>query len=206
MYLYKPSMEKTCCPQYTIKCNALDFRISRSQKKVLRNFSEFLQSSNPGSLPTFKRGQHSDIAQTSEHRPNFTPSCETKLASDVKSACTSVENGKTKDNISSKGRQPEACFPAEATRPATFKTGTQLASSSKKRDFRRLRKLKKIAAERNISWEELDVRALGVQPDPPSLSERLSFSYFFFVESSIALTVVKMSSMVTFTLLFDLIL
>ena len=180
MYLYKPSMEKTCCPQYTIKCNALDFRISRSQKKVLRNFSEFLQSSSPGSLPTFKRGQHTDIAQTSENRPNFTPSCETKFASDVKSACANVENGKTKDNVSSKGRQPKACFPAEAARPATFKTGAQLASSSKKRDFRRLRKLKKIAAERNISWEELDVRALGVQPDPPSLSERLFISYFIF--------------------------
>lgn len=178
MYLYKPSMEKTCCPQYTIRCNALDFRISRSQKKVLRNFSEFLQNQSPGSFPTSKNSHHSELSQNNERPPNFTTSCETSLDSDIKSASTTLENGKTLDCVPAKNRQPEAYLPAEATKPKTFKTGAQLASSRKKRDFRRLRKLKKIAAERNISWEDLDVRALGTQPDPPSLSERLSFYAF----------------------------
>ncbi|OQR74585.1 arginyl-tRNA--protein transferase 1-like [Tropilaelaps mercedesae] len=41
-YCYKPSMKKTCCPQYTIRCNALSFKPSKSQKKVLKRVHRFL--------------------------------------------------------------------------------------------------------------------------------------------------------------------
>lgn len=57
-YLYKPVMEKTCCPQYTIRWITagfslthggprLDierFRLSRTQKRVLKTMLEFLKS------------------------------------------------------------------------------------------------------------------------------------------------------------------
>lgn len=42
-YLYKPIMEETCCPLYTIRLDALKFKISRSQKRVLRNWHDFLK-------------------------------------------------------------------------------------------------------------------------------------------------------------------
>ena len=35
-------MARTCCPLYTIKCNATDFQLSKSQKKVLKKFRNFL--------------------------------------------------------------------------------------------------------------------------------------------------------------------
>ena len=35
-------MARTCCPLYTIKCNATDFQLSKSQKKVLKKFRSFL--------------------------------------------------------------------------------------------------------------------------------------------------------------------
>uniref|UniRef100_A0A1B6E864 Arginyl-tRNA--protein transferase 1 n=2 Tax=Clastoptera arizonana TaxID=38151 RepID=A0A1B6E864_9HEMI len=41
-YCYKPKMNKTCCPMYTIKCAALDFKLSKSQKKVLKRVNRFL--------------------------------------------------------------------------------------------------------------------------------------------------------------------
>ncbi|CAL4098601.1 unnamed protein product, partial [Meganyctiphanes norvegica] len=41
-YCYKPTMNKTCCPQYTIKCNALEFKLSKSQKKVLKRMQRYL--------------------------------------------------------------------------------------------------------------------------------------------------------------------
>lgn len=44
MYCYKPTMNLTCCPQYTIKCEALDFRISKSQKKILKRMTKFLNN------------------------------------------------------------------------------------------------------------------------------------------------------------------
>ncbi|XP_078079480.1 arginyl-tRNA--protein transferase 1 isoform X2 [Mustelus asterias] len=42
MYVYKPTMNRTCCPQFAIRCNILDFKISKSSKKVLKKMTRFL--------------------------------------------------------------------------------------------------------------------------------------------------------------------
>ncbi|XP_041644797.1 arginyl-tRNA--protein transferase 1 isoform X4 [Cheilinus undulatus] len=47
-YVYKPIMNKTCCPQYTIRCHALKFQPSKSHKKVLKKMSKFISK---GELP-----------------------------------------------------------------------------------------------------------------------------------------------------------
>ncbi|XP_067048809.1 arginyl-tRNA--protein transferase 1-like isoform X2 [Acropora muricata] len=41
-YVYKPTMKKLCCPMYTIKCDAVAFQPSKSQKKVLKKMTKFL--------------------------------------------------------------------------------------------------------------------------------------------------------------------
>lgn len=41
---YKPNNRKTCCPAYTIRCDAMNFRISRAQKKVLRIVNNYLST------------------------------------------------------------------------------------------------------------------------------------------------------------------
>ncbi|XP_062988827.1 arginyl-tRNA--protein transferase 1 isoform X1 [Elgaria multicarinata webbii] len=41
-YVYKPTMNRTCCPQYTIRCQALLFQPSKSHKKVLKKMLKFL--------------------------------------------------------------------------------------------------------------------------------------------------------------------
>ena len=43
-YCYKPTMDRTCCPQYTIKCDATAFNLTKSQKKVLKKFRNFVVS------------------------------------------------------------------------------------------------------------------------------------------------------------------
>ncbi|XP_036147592.1 arginyl-tRNA--protein transferase 1 isoform X2 [Monomorium pharaonis] len=43
-YCYKPTMNQTCCPQYTIRCEVLNFRISKSQKKILKRMTKFLKN------------------------------------------------------------------------------------------------------------------------------------------------------------------
>ncbi|GAA6214037.1 arginyl-tRNA--protein transferase 1 isoform X1 [Lates japonicus] len=48
-YVYKPIMNKTCCPQYTIRCHALKFQPSKSHKKILKKMSKFISG---GELPT----------------------------------------------------------------------------------------------------------------------------------------------------------
>jgi len=41
-YLYKPTMDQTCCPMYTIRCEALKFQLRKSHKKVLKRVNKFL--------------------------------------------------------------------------------------------------------------------------------------------------------------------
>ncbi|XP_072480668.1 arginyl-tRNA--protein transferase 1 isoform X11 [Notamacropus eugenii] len=41
-YVYKPVMNQTCCPQYTIRCQPLHFQPSKSHKKVLKKMFKFL--------------------------------------------------------------------------------------------------------------------------------------------------------------------
>lgn len=41
-YCYKPVMNTTCCPLYTIRCEATKFRLSKSQKTVLKRMNDFL--------------------------------------------------------------------------------------------------------------------------------------------------------------------
>ncbi|KAK3573621.1 hypothetical protein QTP86_029989, partial [Hemibagrus guttatus] len=48
-YVYKPVMNKTCCPQYTIRCHALNFRPSKTHKKILKKMRKFLSK---GEKPT----------------------------------------------------------------------------------------------------------------------------------------------------------
>ncbi|KAK6328957.1 hypothetical protein J4Q44_G00009350 [Coregonus suidteri] len=48
-YVYKPIMNKTCCPQYTIRCHALNFQPSKTHKKILKKMSKFLFK---GEMPT----------------------------------------------------------------------------------------------------------------------------------------------------------
>ncbi|KAJ3694018.1 hypothetical protein LUZ60_009498 [Juncus effusus] len=41
-YVYKPEMDKTCCPQYTIRLKAADFKPSKEQDRVLRRMQRYL--------------------------------------------------------------------------------------------------------------------------------------------------------------------
>ncbi|KAH8285235.1 hypothetical protein KR054_006603 [Drosophila jambulina] len=42
-YCYKMRNRETCCPCYTIKCDALEFKLSKSHKKILRRMNRFLR-------------------------------------------------------------------------------------------------------------------------------------------------------------------
>ncbi|EDO33515.1 predicted protein [Nematostella vectensis] len=41
-YCYKPDLNKMCCPCYPIRCEALHFRATKSQKKVLKRMTKYL--------------------------------------------------------------------------------------------------------------------------------------------------------------------
>ncbi|MGH0121692.1 UNVERIFIED_CONTAM: hypothetical protein FKN15_076288 [Acipenser sinensis] len=41
-YIYKPIMNQTCCPQYTIRCDTTNFQPSKPQKKILKKMGKYL--------------------------------------------------------------------------------------------------------------------------------------------------------------------
>ncbi|XP_039448621.1 arginyl-tRNA--protein transferase 1 isoform X2 [Culex pipiens pallens] len=47
-YCYKPEMDTTCCPSYTIKCDALGFRLNKSHKKIIKRVNKFLRDGLKG--------------------------------------------------------------------------------------------------------------------------------------------------------------
>ncbi|XP_059619910.1 arginyl-tRNA--protein transferase 1-like isoform X1 [Phlebotomus argentipes] len=42
-FCYKPTNATTCCPSYTIRCDALNFKLSKSHKKILKRMNKFLR-------------------------------------------------------------------------------------------------------------------------------------------------------------------
>jgi arginine-tRNA-protein transferase len=60
-YVYKPAVTKSCCPPYTIKCDAINFQLSKSQKKVLKKMTKFIVS---GSIST--AGCHGEVLETKQ--------------------------------------------------------------------------------------------------------------------------------------------
>uniref|UniRef100_A0A1I7ZA10 Arginyl-tRNA--protein transferase 1 n=1 Tax=Steinernema glaseri TaxID=37863 RepID=A0A1I7ZA10_9BILA len=87
-YVYKPIMAKTCCPQYTIRLDVTQVRLSRMQKRVLRNMNRFLAedkkpsrkeveevrgSQNGCSVPPKKEAQSATPAKEKLERPISDP-------------------------------------------------------------------------------------------------------------------------------------
>ncbi|XP_032662763.1 arginyl-tRNA--protein transferase 1 isoform X4 [Odontomachus brunneus] len=71
-YCYKPTLEQTCCPLYTIKCEALDFRISKSQKKVLKRMVKFLKNELVNdNIKDMNEDQHDNIDINNEEALNY---------------------------------------------------------------------------------------------------------------------------------------
>ncbi|KAI0282296.1 arginine-tRNA-protein transferase [Russula aff. rugulosa BPL654] len=42
LYCYKPDLKRSCCPQYTIKLDATEFKASKSQRKVVNRWTRFV--------------------------------------------------------------------------------------------------------------------------------------------------------------------
>ncbi|XP_051474853.1 arginyl-tRNA--protein transferase 1 isoform X5 [Apus apus] len=60
-YVYKPIMNQTCCPQYTIRCQALHFQISKSHKKVLKKMLKFISKGDVSKAPNEEEPMDSHI-------------------------------------------------------------------------------------------------------------------------------------------------
>ncbi|WVO16555.1 hypothetical protein L204_104234 [Cryptococcus depauperatus] len=57
-YIYHPDMERTCCPQYTIRLDTQNFKSSKKQRQVVNRFNRFLETGfKPGESMGFEQGK-----------------------------------------------------------------------------------------------------------------------------------------------------
>ncbi|KAI9467214.1 arginine-tRNA-protein transferase [Lactarius psammicola] len=48
LFCYKPDLKRSCCPQYTIKLDATEFKASKSQRKLINRWNRFVLGGNNG--------------------------------------------------------------------------------------------------------------------------------------------------------------
>ncbi|XP_070696874.1 arginyl-tRNA--protein transferase 1 isoform X2 [Pempheris klunzingeri] len=175
-YVYKPTMNKTCCPQYTIRCHAMKFQPSKSHKKILKKMSKFISK---GELPKGQDGEpmdsvceeagprepskvcHSEVkcsAITDIHKEEEECPAITEIQKEAADAATTSSETSRKDPVSVPDGRTAATAPkpgvgADASRPPC-------------------RKAKDLRKERRLQKEQTRHGADGVSsivsPTPPT--------------------------------------
>lgn len=66
-YTYLPTNKTTCCPMYTIKCDAINFKLTRSHKKVLKKMNKYLRD---GTREKNFNRTHVEASTSSDPKPS----------------------------------------------------------------------------------------------------------------------------------------
>ncbi|XP_068230493.1 arginyl-tRNA--protein transferase 1 isoform X4 [Palaemon carinicauda] len=126
-YCYKPTMNKTCCPLYTIKCNATEVKLTKGQKKVLKRFHRYLSH---GDVKLEGGGKTSDNEQcvsptgNQEYvKPKFDTTTDLSMVSvspvaieNAKGTCTASareSNHSVSDKVSEVGDRGDTSSPSQ---------------------------------------------------------------------------------------------
>ncbi|XP_015039983.1 arginyl-tRNA--protein transferase 1 isoform X3 [Drosophila pseudoobscura] len=72
-YCYKLKNKETCCPCYTIKCDALEFKLTKSNKRILRRMNRFLRDGKRDPVEQVARAGNEDDVTASVDAPASEP-------------------------------------------------------------------------------------------------------------------------------------
>ncbi|PAV67522.1 hypothetical protein WR25_06682 [Diploscapter pachys] len=176
-YLYKPKLDETCCPQYTIRLDTTKFYLSRSQKSALKKMNAFLKE---GKKP--RCGVKEEVP------------VETKKDKDVAMASQNLNTAKSSSPIS--GDAVEQKKRADVDRPVRKKKEIRRERFEQKcrdrgidtEEARRKRQEKENAKRRTIesfilNWDEswkhkLEVRLVSTQSQEFAERETESFQLY----------------------------
>ncbi|XP_016127957.1 arginyl-tRNA--protein transferase 1-like [Sinocyclocheilus grahami] len=122
-YVYKPLMNKTCCPQYTIRCHALNFHPSKTHKKTLKKVNRFLSK---GEMPVERHDEGLEgEPMDSAHEAGVQPPRQDLLKidhSEVQDISTSPDTDTTNSTAPITPREDAVPAPAEKTPNVTPKS------------------------------------------------------------------------------------
>ncbi|XP_054885501.1 arginyl-tRNA--protein transferase 1 isoform X2 [Poeciliopsis prolifica] len=172
-YVYKPIMKKTCCPQYTIRCHALNFQPSKSHKKILKKMSKYISK---GELPTAQEdGEQMDSVceETGPREPAKVCQSDLKVAAnaDIKdevpdcSAAVEVQKNLVDSTAaSSENSQNDSAFVSEGGSDAKAPKPGLGADPSRPP----CRKAKDLRKERRLQKDQKRQHGAGVSPAKPA--------------------------------------
>lgn len=151
-YCYKPKMDTTCCPHYTIKQDALNFKMSKSHKKIIKQFNKFL-------IHGKKKGEH-DMPEGEESVKGGGADTSSKEE-------TSVNHNSPKEDKSMEAEQikktPKPGLGADPTKP----------KCKKAKDLRREKKLAKQTEKRQTERQADNTEQLKQQKSQEKTLEDL---------------------------------
>ncbi|XP_016298495.1 arginyl-tRNA--protein transferase 1-like isoform X1 [Sinocyclocheilus anshuiensis] len=183
-YVYKPLMNKTCCPQYTIRCHALNFHPSKTHKKTLKKVNRFLSK---GEMPVERHDEGLEgEPMDSAHEAGVQPPCQDPLKidhSEVQDISTSPDTDTTNSTAPTTPREDAVPAPAEKTPNVTPKSGKGADPSrplcQKAKDMRKERRLQK------EQQKQQEAESSSVNPVPSKSSSNQPKSLEEFITESL---------------------
>lgn len=178
-YCYKPTMNMTCCPMYTIRCDAPKFRLSKSHKKVIKRVNRYLIT---GQKPGMTDGGDANMAAEGPGGDSFVPGRKSDLtlsASDVKSDKTTSNSAANKERTTEK-KIAKVDPSSDAAVVADRKEGSQSkgkeAGSSSKPPSQKARQLRLEKRMKKTGESLADIKAYNKQnnKEGKSLEEYLN--------------------------------
>ncbi|KAL3050058.1 hypothetical protein OYC64_012164 [Pagothenia borchgrevinki] len=182
-YVYKPKLNKTCCPQYTIRCHATQFQPSKSHKKVLKKISKFISK---GEMPKDQdNGEPMDAVcdQEGPREPSKACHSEVKCAAitDIQKElpeCPAITEGQKEvvdaapaaPAVSETSRKDQVSVSDERTTATATKPG--IGADPARPPCRKAKDLRK---ERRLQKDQIRQNADGVpsivSPSPPTAAQ-----------------------------------
>ncbi|KAM3606781.1 uncharacterized protein V6R79_023151 [Siganus canaliculatus] len=170
-YVYKPIMNKTCCPQYTIRCHAQKFQPTKSHKKILKKMSKFISQ---GELPKGQEdgeGEPMDSVcqEVGSREPSQICQSDLKLA-----ASQSIQKEVADLGIQEVQKEVADAAPTSSgtsgKEPAPGRTAVTTPKPGVGADANRppCRKAKDLRRERRLQKEQMRRDADGVPPAQPT--------------------------------------
>jgi len=136
-YCYKPTMNKTCCPQYEIRCDVANFKLSKSQKKVIRKMKSFLLTGEGSQKNQVKRSQTNKINQLTDNEkatPGIQDSCSTSNSIVNESNINIGINNKAGSSLEEKKKAPTKGLGADPNRPKCVKAKQRRLEKKKQKN------------------------------------------------------------------------
>lgn len=152
-YVYLPKNRDTCCPMYTIKCDAINFQLNKSHKKILKRMTKFLRDGIKGDH------QHHETGVSESHEPKPSKQHSNMLLEGIN--LSSLQQGNDlKANVKSSDASVKQ-VPEKVKSVASIASDSDKPSNPKKAKLIRLERKKEKLAAKGLTLNDVQPKKSG---------------------------------------------